>query len=620
MNLKHIFCAVLLFTVAQAIDQLIEEEEIRAQTFIDEFEEEMIQRRNLDAVVNWDYASNITDYNEKRKNEVLADNTRFAKEKIKEVRTYSFQHYKNADLKRQFKKASELGYAALSSEKYLELLNAITAMESNFAKVRICSFKNQTKCDLQLEPEITAIFEHSDDPEELKYYWQQWYDHAGKPVRSHFDKYIALKEEAAKLNNYTDAAAEWLDVYEDSTFEQQLDSIFDEIRPLYQQIHAYVRFHLRQKYGDIVPEKGSIPMHLLGNMWAQSWDNVAKFTKPYPNKPLVDVTDEMIRQNYTALRMFQMGDEFFQSLNMTALPPSFWEKSIIEKPTDGRDLICHASAWDFYLNNDVRIKQCTRITMDDFSTVHHELGHIQYYLQYQNQPLVYRDGANPGFHEAVGDVLSLSVETPKHLEKIGLLKNYEQDDAGDINQLYQTALKKIVFLPFAFTLDKYRWGIFRGDIKQDEYNCRFWKLRQEYSGIQPPVQRSENDFDAAAKYHISADVEYLRYLVSFIIQFQFHKGVCIKAGEYAPDDPSKILSHCDIYQSTKAGNALKEMLSLGSSLKWHDAIEILTDQRKMEASPLLEYFKPLHNWLEAKNKEIGAHVGWDDEYECVKSK
>lgn len=313
--------------------------------------------------------------------------------------------------------------------------------------------------------------------------------------------------------------------------------------------------------------------------------------------------------------------------------------------------------------------------MQDFLTVHHELGHIQYFLQYKNQPVLYRDGANPGFHEAVGDVLALSVSTPKHLEKIGLLKDYTFDEESTINQLYEMALHKIVFLPFAFNMDQFRWGIFRGEIKPNEYNCRFWKLRHEYSGIRPPVQRTEKDFDAPAKYHVAADVEYLRwatcftneslqnvklifyfvvidrYLVSFIVQFQFHKGACIKAGEYVPGNSKKILSNCDIYESTNAGNAfkwvdlhstsnrsfidswifvllsLREMLALGSSVKWPDALEILTDSRKMEASPMLEYFKPLQDWLEAENKRTGAHIGWDDEYgkimnkiQCMQSK
>uniref|UniRef100_A0A182SB90 Angiotensin-converting enzyme n=1 Tax=Anopheles maculatus TaxID=74869 RepID=A0A182SB90_9DIPT len=320
----------------------------------------------------------------------------------------------------------------------------------------------------------------------------------------------------------------------------------------------------------------------------------------------------MIRQGYTPIKMFEMGDDFFTSLNMTKLPQSFWDKSILVKPADGRDLVCHASAWDFYSIDDVRIKQCTRVNMREFFVVHHELGHIQYYLQYQHLPVEFRGGANPGFHEAVGDVLSLSVSTPKHLKKIGLLKDYEEDEQVKINQFYRAGVTKLVFLPFAYTLDKYRWGVFRGDIKPKDYNCKFWELRSRFSGIEPPVVRTEQDFDPPAKYHVSADVEYLRYFVSYVIQFQFHRAACALAGEYVKGDPEKTLNNCDIYQSMAAGNKLKEMLSLGSSKPWPDAMEVLTGERKMSADAILEYFDPLYRWLLEENARVGAHVGWTD--------
>lgn len=484
-------------------------------------------------------------------------------------------------------------------------------MESNYAKVKVCDFKDPTKCNLALEPELTEKFIHSRDPEELKYYWQQWYDKAGTAVRDSYKRYVELNTEAAKANGFKSGAEVWLSEYEDDTFEEQLEKIFAQIRPFYEQLHAYVRFRLREKYGDsIVSERGSIPMHLLGNMWGQTWGEISEILVPFPKKKALEVTDEMISQGFTKKSLFEKGDEFFQSLNMTKLPNSFWKQSILEKPTDGRDLICHASAWDFFSENDVRIKQCTRITMDQLFTAHHELGHIQYFLQYQNQPSVYREGANPGFHEAVGDVLSLSVSTPKHLTKLNLLKNYEYDEEAKINQLMTAGLDKIAFLPFAYTIDKYRWALFRGEITTDD-NCKFWEMRDFYSGLEPPVQRSNKDFDAAAKYHVASDVEYLRYLVSFIIQFQFHKAACEKAGQYAPNDPEKTLLNCDIYGSAEAGNAIKAMLEMGSSKPWPDAMEVLTGQRKMDAGALLEYFQPLQNWLSAKNKELGAFVGWD---------
>uniref|UniRef100_A0A182LUT3 Angiotensin-converting enzyme n=1 Tax=Anopheles culicifacies TaxID=139723 RepID=A0A182LUT3_9DIPT len=587
------------------------ERSVRA--YLGSIESEILQRTYDETVASWDYESNITDYTAEISMKVALDNAVFWKEVARELRLYDFNSFKDADLKRRIKKLTDLGYAALDETKFSQLVDAISRMQENYATAKVCQYRNETNCNFGLEPELTETLAKSRDPEELKYYWVQWHAVAGKPVRKDFDEYVSLNREAAQLNNFTSGAEYWLDAYEDDTFEQQVDAAIEQIRPLYEQIHGYVRYKLRKHYGnDIVSEKGPIPIHLLGNMWGQTWDNIADITTPFPNKKLLDVTEEMVRQGYTPVKMFEMGDEFFQSLNMTKLPPTFWEKSIVEKPNDGRELVCHASAWDFYKKDDVRIKQCTRINMEDFFTVHHELGHIQYYLQYQHLPSVYREGANPGFHEAVGDVLSLSVSTPKHLEKIGLLKDFVLDEESKLNQFYQAGLSKLVFLPFAYTLDKYRWEIFRGDVKPDHYNCKFWEMRSKYSGLEPPVERTESDFDAAAKYHVSADVEYLRYFVSYIVQFQFHRAACEKAGQYVKGDPEKTLNNCDIYQSAEAGNALKQMLAMGSSKPWPDAMEVLTGQRKMSADALIEYFQPLYDWLVKENKALGAFVGWEE--------
>uniref|UniRef100_A0A182QDG1 Angiotensin-converting enzyme n=1 Tax=Anopheles farauti TaxID=69004 RepID=A0A182QDG1_9DIPT len=572
--------------------------------YLRSIEPAILRRTYVETVASWAYESNITERTAELSMKVALDNAEVARE----LRQYDFNAFKDADLKRRIKKLTDLGYAALDETKFSELVDAISRMQENYATAKVCQYRNETNCNFGLEPELTETLAKSRDPEELKYYWVQWHEVAGKPVRKDFDEYVRLNREAAQLNNFTSGAEYWLDAYEDDTFEAQVDAAIEQIRPLYEQIHGYVRYKLRKHYGsEIVSEKGPIPIHLLGNMWGQTWDNIADITTPFPNKKLLDVTDEMVRQGYTAVKMFQMGDEFFQSLNMTKLPQTFWDKSILEKPNDGRELVCHASAWDFYKKDDVRIKQCTRINMEDFFTVHHELGHIQYYLQYQNLPSVYREGANPGFHEAVGDVLSLSVSTPKHLEKIGLLKDFVLDEESKLNQFYQAGLSKLVFLPFAYTLDKYRWEIFRGELKPENYNCKFWEMRSKYSGLEPPVVRSESDFDAAAKYHVSADVEYLRYFVSYIVQFQFHRAACQKAGEYVKGDPEKTLNNCDIYQSAEAGNALKAMLALGSSKPWPDAMEALTGQRKMSADALIEYFQPLYDWLVKENKALGAH-------------
>ncbi|KAK9731649.1 Angiotensin-converting enzyme [Popillia japonica] len=576
-----------------------------AVSYIQYLSERQSARHKRDSEGEWAYASNITEYNLKNKVTIGTQVADEAKQDWLETTKYHWKSFRNLDLRRQFKKYTDLGVAALPTKKFEKYSKTLSEMEKIYATAKLCDFHNSSKCDLYLEPEITHILSTSRDPDELKNVWIEWRKAIGPKVKDMFETYVNLVNEAARLNNFT-VGPKVKDMFE----TEQFHNLWEQIKPLYLQIHAYVRNKLRQKYGDIVSEKGPIPAHLLGNMWAQTWSNIADISLPYPNITSPTVTQEMINQGYTPLKMFQTANDFFVSLNLTAMPGSFWEKSILEKPSDGRELICHASAWDFF-DNDVRIKQCTDVTEEDLYTAHHEMGHIEYFLQYASQPVAYREGANSGFHEAVGDVISLSVSTPKHLQKIGLLNQTNLDAAALLNNLYKTGLDKIVFLPFGYLMDLWRWDVFAGKIPKSNWNCKWWELRHDYQGVEPPVDRSEDDFDPAAKYHIIANVPYIRYFVSFVIQFQFHRALCLKAGDYVPDDPNKPLHNCDIYQSTTAGNALGDMLQMGSSKPWPDAMEVLTGQRNMDASGLLEYFKPLQTWLEEENNKNGVFIGWE---------
>ncbi|KAF4527176.1 hypothetical protein B566_EDAN006101 [Ephemera danica] len=572
--------------------------EKEGRDFMDEYNRLSAFENNKATLAEWAYDSNITEHNLKNKLAVSQESAKFFKEKWTQLIKFPWQQFSDPDLKRQFKIGSVLGNAILSEEEYKKYEETV---------------------------KLTELLMSSRNEKELKHIWVEWRKASGEKVRGLYKDYVDLSNKAATLNNFTDASALWLRSYEASDFRDQISTLWDQLQPLYQQLHAYVRRHLRAKYGDdVIKSRGPIPAHLLGNMWAQTWSNIKDFMLPYPNRPSTDVTPNMVKQGYTPLKMFKLSEQFFTSLNLSAMPESFWEKSILEKPADGRELVCHASAWDFYDAKDFRVKQCTRPTQRQFFTAHHEMGHVQYFLQYKHQPVTYRTGANPGFHEAVGDVMSLSVSTPKHLRAIGLLDeaNSEEDKEAEreatINHLFSTALDKIAFLPFAYMLDLWRWDVFEGRTQPEEYNCAWWRLREKYQGLEPPVHRSEEDFDPAAKYHVVASVPYIRYFVSFVIQFQFHKALCEKAGQLEGGAP---LHECDIYKSTAAGNLLGDMLQLGSSKPWPEAMALVTGQPRMDAGALREYFAPLETWLKAENERTGEFIGWEKSTKyCVQTR
>ncbi|GBM64390.1 Angiotensin-converting enzyme [Araneus ventricosus] len=563
---------------------------------------------NKASIANWNYQSNLTEPNKKAMLQMRQEYARFAKETWKNATSFAWKDFKdkNVTAYRWFKSLSNLGKAALPNDKFKELSELTADMQDIYGKAKVCRFNasDNKPCDLSLEPEITEILIHSRNDAELKHVWSQWRDVTGKVMKDKFLRYVELSNEAACLNGFKDNGEMWREAYESETFEDEIEELWNTMKPFYEQLHAYVRRRLMQRYprSGIKPN-GPIPAHLLGNMWAQRWANIFDIVKPYPNKNFVDVTETMEEKKMTALDMFKMSEEFFASLGLIKMTPQFWNRSIIEKPTD-REMVCHASAWDFSDGKDFRIKMCTRVNMEDLITVHHEMGHIEYYLQYARQPLVFRKGANNGFHEAVGDTMALSVATPKHLETIGLLQEYKEDDENDINTLMKTALDKIAFVPFSYLIDSWRWKVFDGTISKDKLNTKWWELRLKYQGLCPPVRRTEDDLDAAAKYHVAADVPYVRYFVSYIIQFQFQKALCDAAGYEGP------LHKCDIYKNKKAGQLLSDMLSLGGSVHWNKAMSIITQGKtdKMDAKPMVEYFAPLLKWLREQNKN--ETVGW----------
>jgi peptidyl-dipeptidase A len=382
-------------------------------------------------------------------------------------------------------------------------------------------------------------------------------------------------------------------------FAKELDRLWEQVKPLYVSLHAYVRSKLRDKYGDAVPANGPIPAHLLGNMWAQDWSNIYDLVAPKDADPGYDLTKILKDRKTDPLQMVRFGESFFTSLGFAPLPDSFWQRSLFTKPRD-REVVCHASAWDVDNVEDLRIKMCIDITEEDFSTIHHELGHNFYQRAYNKQPILFRDSANDGFHEAIGDTIALSI-TPEYLKKLGLIETVP-DTSKDVGLLLRRALEKVAFLPFGLMIDQWRWKVFSGEVTPQNYNKVWWELRQKYQGVAPSVARDEKDFDPGAKYHVPANVPYTRYFLAHILQFQFHRALSQTAGCKDP------LNRCSIYGSKAAGAKLNAMLELGSSKPWPEALAVVTGQKQMDATAIRDYFAPLQKWLDEQNK--GKPLGW----------
>ncbi|MFZ9395463.1 MAG: M2 family metallopeptidase [Erythrobacter sp.] len=442
-------------------------------------------------------------------------------------------------------------------------------------------------------------------PAELAEMWASWHDNVGAPMRDDYPRMVSIANDGAKELGFADLGAMWRSNYDmdPDQFAAETERMWQEVKPLYVALHTYVRSKLNEKHGDAVqPKTGPIRADLLGNMWAQEWGNIYPLVAPKGAGDIgYDLTDLIAQKGLSETDMVKVGEQFFSSLGFAPLPESFWERSQFVKPQD-REVVCHASAWNVDNVDDLRIKMCIKRNADDFVVIHHELGHNYYQRAYNQQDYLHLNGANDGFHEAIGDMIALSI-TPEYLVQIGMLDPAQVPSADkDIGLLLRQAMDKVAFLPFGLLVDRYRWGLFDGSIAPEKLNQGWNDLRLQYQGIVPPVARDESDFDAGAKYHIPGNVPYTRYFLARILQFQFFKAACDEAGWKGP------LHRCSFYGDKKVGEKLNAMLEMGASKPWPDALEAFTGSRQMSGKAMVEYFAPLMKWLEAQNK--GKPKGW----------
>jgi peptidyl-dipeptidase A len=571
-----------------------------AKTFLDTVNATLLKLGVAGSQAGWVAQNFITDDTEAldaRSTQQLADATaKFAKDSTRFDKVEL-----PADQRRQLDllKVSLVLATPSDPKEAEEVTQLVSRMRSTYGKGKWCPDPAKPDQCHNID-EVTKVLATSRNEKELLREWEGWHT-VSPPMKKDYTRFAELSNKGAKELGFADTGAMWRAKYDmpPDAFAKELDRLWDQVRPLYLELHAYVRMKLHEKYGAVVPEKGPIPAYLLGNIWAQDWSNIYPLVAPAKSDAGYSVTELLKRHNVMPLDMVRIGERFYTSVGFAPLPKTFWERSLFVRPRD-REVVCHASAWDIDYESDVRIKMCIQQTAEDFSTIHHELGHNFYQRAYKDLPVIFRDSANDGFHEAIGDTIALSV-TPEYLVRIGLLDK-APDTSRDIGLLMSRALDKVAFLPFGLLIDQWRWKVFSGEVKPEEYNKAWWDLRLKYQGIAPPASRGEDFFDPGAKYHVPDNTPYSRYFLADILQFQFHRALSKAAGCATP------LHRCSIYESKEAGQRLNAMLSMGMSKPWPDALEALTGTKAMDASAILDYFAPLKTWLDEQLK--GKEVGW----------
>ncbi|XP_029283581.1 angiotensin-converting enzyme 2 [Cottoperca gobio] len=589
--------------------------ETRAKVFLQKFDEDASQRMYQYSLASWDYNTNITQENSDKLSEQGRIWANFYNQKSEESLKYPIDQIRDSTIKLQLISLQDKGSGALSPDKAAHLSKVMSEMNTIYSTAEVCLMDEPFNCQT-LEPGLEHVMAHSQDYSKRLHVWEGWRRVVGKRMRPLYEDYVDLKNEAAKLNGFEDYGSYWRYNYETIDEEAQykytrdqlredVRSVYKEIMPLYKELHAYVRDKLMGVYKGHIDAEGPLPAHLLGDMWGRFWTNLYPLSVPYPAKPDIDVSKAMKEKGWTELQLFQEAEKFFMSVGLYKMFPNFWNKSMLVKPEDGTKVVCHPTAWDMGNKEDFRIKMCTEVNMDNFLTVHHEMGHNQYQMAYRNLSYLLRDGANEGFHEAVGEIMSLSAATPKHLKSLNLLAdNFTYDDETEINFLLKQALTIVATLPFTYMLEEWRWQVLAGNITKDNWMERWWEMKRELVGVVEPVPRDETYCDPPALFHVSGDYSFIRYFTRTIYQFQFQKALCNASAHTGP------LSSCDITGSKEAGTKLRNMLELGRSQSWTRALHTISGDVKMDARPLLDYFQKLHDWLKIENQKHNRKVGW----------
>ncbi|XP_051170699.1 angiotensin-converting enzyme-like [Leptopilina boulardi] len=567
-----------------------------SSTLMNEMNDELLYLRRIEANVKWNMTIKSSFEMEKINSIIIDLNNKW---KIKWCRKFQnlTEIYHNRMIHLLCKGPI---YTPNISKKLSEVEKKLSL---TYSTTKIC--KNENQC-FYAEPDLEKFMSSIRNETELRWMWEEWQNKMSH-LKNIFTESVILQNLGARNNNYEDFGEYLREEFEIPDLKKLIFKLYNEIRPLYKLLHAFVRYKLVQIYPEILHPKQSIFSHLLGNSWSQNWSPLIKLV--LENDQILNITHEMLRKNYNIHEMVKKAEDFYLSLGFSKLSEKFWKNSIFERKNE--TINCHATAVNMYIDNDFRILACLKINIEDFEMIIHEIGHIQYYMAYKDQPTIFRNSPNSAFHEAIGDTILLGLMAPQNLQRLGLVKDFLLVD--NIPILLKQALFKLPVMIHSLIMDFWRWQVYSGKIKPSNYNRSWWKLYKKFMGIKPPSRRSEIYFDPAALFHITENVPTIRYFLSTILQFQFFETICRASvtGKIENSNLQIPLHQCDIYGSQEAGKILRSLMQLGSSVNWKDALYLTTESTNYETKFLLNYFQPLSEWLQMQIDRHNIPVGWD---------
>jgi len=613
------YSLILVGFLFGTVSCVVSREEIAAQAYIDLVQAEYIRQYDTMRGILWDQDDVLTVDELMDKLDFLSQSQNFSVNVARTLSVYNIDNFENVDLKRQIKLLKDIRTLHLDFPSFVTLSNSLQVMKNFTTEKIVCSYENPRLCNMGLLPEIKERFKNSQDPNELEYYWKAWRDEMGVRMLENLRTYIELYKESSMQNRYTKPSHQWYSKFENPHLINEMTDIMVRLKPIYVELHSYIRRILRETYGDhIVEQHGAIPQHLLDQTLVQAWSYRSILKDPYPDKKLPNIKQHLKEQEFTSLKMVEMADDFFNSLGFDPMQRAFWSDYVKMIPDSQAGPDCKSEVFDFY--RIVGLKYCPKPNFKKFIQVHGDMASVHYINEKSPLPFGLRDEACPGFGKALGEAAVLACSTPNHIQGTRILeREYNYDDERSLNRIFRLGVHTLLQIPFYYIHERIWTDLLDGWVTLDNANCKYWEYMLEYMGVDPPSDRTNINLDFGYRFyeHLDERKPHSAKFVSEILGYQFYKGLCEISGQYRKNDPNLVLQNCDFFGSVEAGDALKEIMRSGAKRPWYDIITPVTGTRKLDAEALLEFYEPLYQWLRENNIRHRTPVGWHKKHQCT---